>query len=137
MVTLRQRQNLGAPKRLLNVNIDEVVARKLQKAEEVADWLADVAAIKAANDAHAFEDEYQRRMEAWNHDVVAAAAPVVAAAAPVVAAAAPVVADAHQGWAYQGGYDSDGYGYDSDDGCEAGMCNDGSCCFCCDDCHGV
>ena len=72
-------------------------------------------------------------MEAWNHDVVAAAAPVVAAAAPVVAAAAPV--DAYQGWVYQSGYDSDGYAIDSDDGC--GMCNDGSCCFCSDDTHGV
>jgi hypothetical protein len=102
MVTTRQKRD--APKRYHEETNNRFVARKLQKAEEDADWLAVIAAIKAANEAKAEIAEYHRRMEAWNRA--------------------------------QSGYDSDGYANDSDDGCEAGMCNDGSCPFCCDDCHG-
>ena len=112
MVTLRQ--NPSAPKRLMDVNNDGFVARKIHNAEEVADRLADIAAIKAAIEAKAVRDEYHRRTEAWK---------------PAVGfVAASVVVDVYQGWVYQSGYDSD-------DGCD--MCNDGSCPFCCDDCHGV
>ena len=98
------------------------------------DWLAAIAWQKAANEAKEADAEYQCHMEA-SDPAVGAAAPVAAAA--LVVAAAPVVAAAAPVAAYQGGYDSDGYANDSDDGCEAGMCNDGSCCFCSDDCHGV
>ena len=120
MVTTWQKRD--APKRYHEETNNHFVACKIQKAKEVADWLADIAAIKAANEAKAEVVEYHRHMEAWN---------------PAVGlVAASVVVDAYQGWVYQSGYDSDGYGYDSDDGCEAGMCNDGSCPFCCDDCHG-
>ena len=105
----------------MDVNNDGFVARKIHNAEEVADRLADIAAIKAAIEAKAVQDEYHRRTEAWK---------------PAVGfVAAFVVVDAYQGWVYQSGYDSDGYAIDSDDGCD--MCNDGSCCFCSDDCHGV
>ena len=107
---------------------NEFVSRKVQKAEKDADLQADIDAIKAAKEAEALQAEYQRRMEAWNPAVVAAAAPAVA------------VADAYQGWVYQGGYDSDGYvsdgsqfGYSSN---RCDMCHDGTCPHCCDDCHG-
>ena len=111
MVTLRQ--NPSAPKRLMDETNNEFVSRKVQKAEEDADLQADIAAIKAAKEAEALQAEYQRRMEAWNPVVVAFAAPAFA------------VADAYQGWVYD----------EMDfDGC--GMCHDGTCPNCCDDCHG-
>jgi hypothetical protein len=73
-------------------------------------------------EAEAAEDEYRRRMNAWQ---------------PVVATTAPVVADAYQGWAYQGGYSSDGYDhlFNSESRCD--MCHDGTFPYCCDDYHGV
>ena len=124
-----RRPNPTSPKRYMDELNNEFVSRKVQKAEEDADLQADIAAIKAAKEAEALHAEYQRRMEAWNPAVVAAAAPAVA------------VADAYQGWVYQGGYDSDGYvsdgsqfGYSSN---RCDMCHDGTCPHCCDDCHGA
>jgi hypothetical protein len=68
-------------------NNNLAVARQIHKAEKVADRLADIVAIKAAIEAKAVQDEYHRRMEAWN---------------PAVG-----FVDAYHGWLYQSGYGSD------------------------------
>ena len=127
----RRRPPLGVGRR----NEARAAARAERRAAAAVAQAERVAAAAAARAERAAAAATARAEQA----AAAAAAAVVEQAAAAVeqaAAAAPVA----QGWAYQGyqgGYDSDGYSNDSDDGCEAGMCRDGSCCFCCDDTHGV
>ena len=127
----RRRPPLGVGRR----NEARATARAERRAAAAVAQAERVAAAAAARAERAAAAATARAEQA----AAAAAAAVVEQAAAAVeqaAAAAPVA----QGWAYQGyqgGYDSDGYSNDSDDGCEAGMCRDGSCCFCSDDTHGV
>jgi hypothetical protein len=152
----RQRETRSSPYRFSQIQGDEAMARQLHNAEVAArpgrlaarvfgheaarvaraERRAAAAVAQAERVAAAAAARAERAAAAATARAEQAAAAAAAAAVEQAAAAAPVA----QGWAYQGyqgGYDSDGYSNDSDDGCEAGMCRDGSCCFCCDDTHGV
>jgi len=147
----RQRETRSSLYRFSQIQGDEAMARQLHNAEVAArpgrlaarvfgHEAARVARAERRAAAAVAQAERVAAAAAARAERAAAAATAraeqAAAAVEQAAAAAPVA----QGWAYQGyqgGYDSDGYSNDSDDGCEAGMCRDGSCCFCCDDTHGV